>query len=178
MNVDYYTECVWESRIEITESLDEYHIGAQENPTDSSLAARLEFGYINVNRQPKPVQENPRTHAGEHRLRPDHARPVHLRHRGFALYPPVYWRRPWKNTTNATSAPGCMGWPILKRTAPSLCLCDEQNIETDVSLTEVGPSEWKSALYLFDTIEGGVGYAEKIFEVFAEALKTRTNHHR
>ena len=50
-------------------------------------------------------------------------------------------------------------------------MCDEQNIETDVSLTEVAVGEWKSALYLFDTIEGGVGYAEKIFEVFAEALK-------
>ena len=60
---------------------------------------------------------------------------------------------------------------ILKRTAPSLCLGDVQNIETDVSLTELAEGEWKSALYLYDTIEGGVGYAEKIFEIFDQALK-------
>lgn len=172
VNVDYYTECVWESRIEITESLDEYHIGAQENPTDSSLAARLEFGYINVNRQPKlykKIRERTLENIGYGPITLD---PFIYDTAGFALYPPVYWRTAVEEHDKRHIGAGLYGLAyILKRTAPSLCLCDEQNIETDVSLTEVGPSEWKSALYLFDTIEGGVGYAEKIFEVFAEALK-------
>ena len=45
---------------------------------------------------------------------------------------------------------------ILRRTAPSLCLGDVQNIETDVSLTNLEDDSWESALYLYDTIEGGV----------------------
>lgn len=29
---------------------------------------------------------------------------------------------------------------------------------------------WKSALYLFDTVEGGVGYAEKVYELLTTVL--------
>ncbi|MCP4507901.1 MAG: DUF1998 domain-containing protein, partial [Fuerstiella sp.] len=91
---------------------------------------------------------------------------------GFALSPPTAWRATIEGQDKRHVGAALYGLAyILKRTAPSLCLCDEQNIETDVSLTEVSPGEWKSALYLFDTIEGGVGYAEKIFEVFSEALQ-------
>lgn len=172
VSVDYYTECVWESRVEITESLDEYSIAQQDATQDDSLSAKLEFGYINVNRQPKlykKIRERTLENIGYGPITLD---PFIYDTAGFALYPPVYWRSAVEQHDKRHIGAGLYGLAyILKRTAPSLCLCDEQNIETDVSLTEVAPSEWKSALYLFDTIEGGVGYAEKIFEVFSEALK-------
>ena len=47
---------------------------------------------------------------------------------------------------------------------------DIQDIDTDVALIESDP-QWNSALYLYDTVEGGVGYAEKVCEQFAEVLK-------
>ena len=91
---------------------------------------------------------------------------------GFSFHPPRGWRDAVEQLDKRHVGAALYGLSyILKRTAPSLCLGDVQDIETDVSLTEVADSEWKSALYLYDTIEGGVGYAEKIFEIFSEALK-------
>lgn len=174
VNVDYYTECVWESRVEITESLEEYRLDySNEDSTAQSMAgAKLEFGYINVNRQPKlykKIRERTLENIGYGPITLD---PFIYDTAGFALYPPIDWRTAIEETDKRHIGAGLHGLAyILRRTAPSLCLCDEKNIETDVSLTEVSPGEWKSALYLFDTIEGGVGYAEKIFEVFTEALK-------
>ena len=186
VDVDYYTECVWESRVTITESLEQYTLGepAAESATSSpnsetatdeasrSTGAKLDFGYINVNRQPKlykKIRERTLENIGYGPITLD---PFIYDTAGFALYPPVAWRETLEANDKRHIGASLYGLAyILKRTAPSLCLCDEQNIETDVSLTEVAVGEWKSALYLFDTIEGGVGYAEKIFEVFAEALK-------
>lgn len=186
VSVDYYTECVWESRVEITESLEQYFLSQTvQAPTTSgsdsedavsnemdSTGARLEFGYINVNRQPKlykKIRERTLENIGYGPITLD---PFVYDTAGFALYPPIHWRTAVAAADKRHIGAGLYGLAyILKRTAPSLCLCDEQNIETDVSLTEVSAGEWKSALYLFDTIEGGVGYAEKIFEVFAEALQ-------
>ncbi|MEO2017135.1 MAG: DEAD/DEAH box helicase [Fuerstiella sp.] len=209
VDVDYYTECVWESRVTITESLDQYEIptadhalsniagqaesdietGEQaieasrartsddstESPhADAALVpqGRLDFGYINVNRQPKlykKIRERTLENIG---YGPITLAPFIYDTAGFALYPPAAWRETVEASDKRHIGAALYGLAyILKRTAPSLCLCDEQNIETDVSLTEVAPGEWKSALYLFDTIEGGVGYAEKIFEVFSEALQ-------
>lgn len=174
VNVDYYTECVWESRVEITESLEEYRLEySQDTTSTESLAgAKLEFGYINVNRQPKlykKIRERTLENIGYGPITLD---PFIYDTAGFALYPPIDWRTAVEKSDKRHIGAGLHGLAyILRRTAPSLCLCDEKNIETDVSLTEVSAGEWKSALYLFDTIEGGVGYAEKIFEVFTEALK-------
>jgi DEAD/DEAH box helicase domain-containing protein len=189
VDVDYYTECVWESRVTITESLEQYEIptvdnslsqnagamssGDEAHQKDSSLAVgRLDFGYINVNRQPKlykKIRERTLENIG---YGPITLAPFIYDTAGFALYPPVAWRQTIEGSDKRHVGAALYGLAyILKRTAPGLCLCDEQNIETDVSLTEVTPGEWKSALYLFDTIEGGVGYAEKIFEVFSEALR-------
>lgn len=174
VNVDYYTECVWESRVEITESLEEYRLEYSQDvtPTESLAGAKLEFGYINVNRQPKlykKIRERTLENIGYGPITLD---PFIYDTAGFALYPPIDWRTAVGKSDKRHIGAGLHGLAyILRRTAPSLCLCDEKNIETDVSLTEVSAGEWKSALYLFDTIEGGVGYAEKIFEVFTEALK-------
>ncbi|APZ93071.1 DEAD/DEAH box helicase [Fuerstiella marisgermanici] len=232
VDVDYYTECVWESRVTITELLESQKVGcpgvsqsshhspsdevrgseiqttASERPnladSDSDLAdasrpdegasgsqsafaplvtrsddgyveentSRLDFGYINVNRQPKlykKIRERTLENIGYGPITLD---PFIYDTAGFALYPSEHWRTAIEAADKRHIGAGLYGLAyILKRTAPSLCLCDSQNIETDVSLTEVQPGEWRSALYLFDTIEGGVGYAEKIFEVFSEALR-------
>lgn len=166
VDVDYYTECVWESRVQITESLDEYSLHEEQG------GAKLEFGYINVNRQPKlykKIRERTLENIGYGPITLD---PFIYDTAGFALYPPVSWRVAVAEIDKRHVGAALYGLAyVLKRTAPSLCLCDEKNIETDVSLTEVSAGEWKSALYVFDTIEGGVGYSEKIFEVFADALK-------
>lgn len=174
VNVDYYTDAVWDSRVSITESIEEYRLppieteGAAERPE----AGRLEFGYINVNRQPKlykKIRERTLENIGYGPITLD---PFIYDTAGFALYPPSGWRTAVENMDKRHTGAALYGLAyILKKTAPSLCLCDEQNIETDVSLTRLDEDDWKSALYIFDTIEGGVGYAEKIFEVFTDALK-------
>jgi DEAD/DEAH box helicase domain-containing protein len=160
--VDYYTEAVWESRITMTESLEQY----------SLRDAPLEFGFINVNRQPKlykKIRERTLENIGYGPITLD---PFIYDTTGFSLYPPSAWRACMEQTDKRHVGAALHGLSyIIKRTAPSLCLGDIQNIETDVSLTENRPGIWQSALYLYDSIEGGVGYAEKIFEIFEEALK-------
>ena len=59
---------------------------------------------------------------------------------------------------------------ILRRAAPSLCMGDTSDIHTDVSLADETDESWKSALYVYDAIEGGVGFSEKICERIDEAL--------
>ena len=181
VDVDYYTECVWESRVTITESLEQYYI-PDVQPDDAESAAtdveatpegaKLDFGYINVNRQPKlykKIRERSLENIGYGPITLD---PFIYDTAGFALYPPANWRETIEAGDKRHIGAGLYGLAyILKRTAPSLCLCDTQNIETDVSLIEVAAGDWRSALFVFDTIEGGVGYSEKIFEVFAEALE-------
>ena len=175
VNVDYYTDAVWDSRVSITESLEEYRLPLDSLPAaagENSEAGRLEFGYINVNRQPKlykKIRERTLENIGYGPITLD---PFIYDTAGFALYPPVGWRTAVEALDKRHTGAALYGLAyILKKTAPSLCLCDEKNIETDVSLTRLNEDDWKSALYVFDTIEGGVGYAEKIYEVFTDALK-------
>lgn len=162
VDVDYYTEAVWESRVTLIESLDRYELHD----------AALEFGYVNVNRQPKlykKIRERTLENIGYGPITLD---PFIYDTTGFSLHPPARWREAVGQQDKRHIGAALHGLSfILRRTAPSLCLGDIQNIETDVSLTELGGGNWESALYLYDTIEGGVGYAEKIFEIFAEALK-------
>lgn len=162
VNVDYYTEAVWESRVTLTESLDRYVL----------RQAPLEFGFVNVNRQPKlykKIRERTLENIG---YGPITLAPFIYDTTGFSLYPPDEWRQRIEGVDKRHVGAALHGLTyILKRTAPSLCLGDVENIETDVSLTEKEDGNWYSALYLYDTIEGGVGYAEKIFEVFEEALQ-------
>jgi DEAD/DEAH box helicase domain-containing protein len=162
VNVDYHTEAVWETRIEITESLDQsQHHGA-----------KMDFGFVNVNRQPKlykKIRERTFENIGYGPITLD---AFIYDTAGFAMYPPQRWREEMEHADHRHVGAALYGLSyLLQHTAPSLCLCDIQNIETDVSLTEVDSDTWKSALYLYDTIEGGVGFAEKIFEAFADALR-------
>ncbi|MEM8677785.1 MAG: DEAD/DEAH box helicase [Planctomycetota bacterium] len=162
VNVDYYTEAVWESRVSLTESLDRSEV----------RDARLEFGFVNVNRQPKlykKIRERTLENIGYGPITLD---PFIYDTTGFSLHAPEAWRQAVEAIDKRHVGAALHGLSyILHRTAPSLCLGDVQNIETDVSLSEVDEGTWKSALYLYDTIEGGVGYAEKIFEVFEDALR-------
>jgi len=160
--VDYYTEAVWESRVTMTERLDHLDLHG----------ASLDFGYVNVNRQPKlykKIRERSLENIG---YGPITLEPFIYDTTGFCLHAPDAWRREVARTDQRHVGAALYGLSyILKRTAPSLCLGDVQNLETDVSLTELDPGNWQSAMYLFDTIEGGVGYAEKVFEVIREALQ-------
>jgi len=162
VDVDYYTEAVWDSRVTLTESLDRRRLHG----------ASLEFGYVNVNRQPKlykKIRERSLENIGYGPITLD---PFIYDTTGFSLHPPEEWRQEIALIDKRHVGAALYGLSyILKRTAPSLCLGDIQNIETDVSLTELKAGQWESALYVFDTIEGGVGYAEKIFEVLTEALE-------
>ena len=161
VDVDYYTEAVWESRVNLTEQLDrsEWH-----NTT-------LDFGYVNVNRQPKlykKIRERSLENIGYGPITLD---PFIYDTTGFCLHPPTHWAEALAQTDLRHIGAALYGLSyILRRTAPSLCLGDVKDIETDVSLAERDSGSWQSAMYLYDTIEGGVGYAEKIFEVFREAL--------
>ncbi len=162
VNVDYYTEAVWESRVTMTEPLE-----------DSRLhSANIDFGYVNVNRQPKlykKIRERTLENIGYGPITLD---PFVYDTTGICLQTPPAWRSSVEAVNKLHVGAALYGLSyILKQTAPSLCLGDVQNIETDVSLAEVAPGEFQSALYLFDTIEGGVGYAEKIFEILQQALQ-------
>jgi DEAD/DEAH box helicase domain-containing protein len=161
VDVDYYTEAVWESRVTLTDSLEKKQLNN----------AKLEFGYINVNRQPKlykKIRERTLENIGYGPITLD---PFIYDTTGFSLHPPDGWRDAVAAIDKRHIGAALHGLSyILRRTAPSLCLGDVKDIETDVSLTEVATGNWYSALYLFDTIEGGVGYAEKIFEAFEDAL--------
>ncbi len=162
VDVDYYTEAVWEARVSITESIEQTELNS----------AKLEFGYVNVNRQPKlykKIRERSLENIG---YGPITLEPFIYDTTGFSLYVPEYWRKAVEQIDKRHTGAALFGLSyILKRTAPSLCLADVQDIHTDVSLTEVRPGEWKSAFYLYDAIEGGVGFAEKIFENLPKALE-------
>lgn len=162
VDVDYYTEAVWESRVALTETLDAAELNS----------AAVNFGFVNVNRQPKlykKIRERTLENIGYGPITLD---PFIYDTTGLSMLPPPAWRHQMEQNDKRHIGAALYGLSyILKRTAPSLCLGDVENIETDVSLTEVQRGVWLSALYLYDTIEGGVGYAEKIFEILAEALQ-------
>jgi DEAD/DEAH box helicase domain-containing protein len=162
VEVDYYTEAVWESRVALTESLDQATLHG----------AALEFGYVNVNRQPKlykKIRERTLENIG---YGPITLEPFVYDTTGFSLHLPVAWRDTVaeQDKRHVGAALHGLGY-LLRRIAPSLCLGDIRDIETDVALHEQADGGWESALYLYDTVEGGVGYAEKIFEVLDAALR-------
>ena len=91
---------------------------------------------------------------------------------GLSLLPPPEWKKTLDEKDRRFVGAALYGLRyILHRTSPSICMADKNDIGTDVSLHEADEQDWKSALYLYDAHEGGVGYAEKIFEAFEEALR-------
>jgi len=49
-------------------------------------------------------------------------------------------------------------------------MADRNDIATDVTNQEEKENRFRSALYLYDQLEGGAGYAEKIYDRMDEAL--------
>ncbi|NCC50186.1 MAG: DEAD/DEAH box helicase [Spartobacteria bacterium] len=162
VDVDYYTEAVWENRIEMTE-VDE---------TRTVQDCELNMGYIHVNKQPKlykKIRERSFENIG---YGPITLPAFEYDTTGLSLLPPKAWKTRMDEADRRYTGAAMFGLSyILKRMAPSLCMADINDIETDVSLHEETPQTWKSALYLYDAIEGGVGYAEKIYELFEQALR-------
>ncbi|MFC1762606.1 DEAD/DEAH box helicase [Planctomycetota bacterium] len=161
VDVDYYTEAVWENRITMTDV--EESKEQQESP--------VAFGYINVNKQPKlykKIRERSFENVG---YGPITLPAFEYDTTGFSLLPAAAWQEAMKAKDKRYIDAALYGLSyLMKRVAPSVCMGDIQNIETDVALLEVDEGLWQSALYLFDTVEGGVGYAEKIYELLPTVL--------
>lgn len=155
VNVDYYTEAHWEGRIEMTES--------EENK--DLHGAQLDFGSIYYNKQPKlykKIRERSYENIGYGPITLD---PFEYDTTGFSLLAPKNWNDNLSRIDKRYISAALFGLSyVLKHTAPILCMADVKDLATDISLVEMKPQQWKSALYMFDTVEGGVGYAEKIYE--------------
>lgn len=162
VDVDYYTEAVWENRIHMTEV----------EETSELQASRVNFGYIHVNKQPKlykKIRERSFENIGYGPITLD---AFEYDTTGFSLLPADAWQEAMKAVDKRYIEAALYGLSYLMRhVAPSVCMGDVKDIETDVALLEVDESVWKSALYLFDTVEGGVGYAEKVCELLPTVLK-------
>jgi DEAD/DEAH box helicase domain-containing protein len=159
--VDYYTEAVWENRIEMTEVDEEAdHHGAT-----------VQFGPVRVNKQPKlykKIRERTYENVG---YGPITLPAFEYETTGFSLLPPRTWRDALGEIDKRYRDAALFGLSyLLRHAAPCLAMADLRDIETDVSLQEEEALHWKSSLYLYDAHEGGVGYAEKIFELLPDAL--------
>lgn len=161
VRVDYYTEAVWENRVEMTEQESE----------QKRHDAILRFGYIHVNKQPKlykKIRERTYENIG---YGPITLPPFEYDTTGFSLQVPVAWRKALDQKDKRYPGAALYGLSyLLRRAAPSLCMADAEDIETDVSLFEEEAQTWQSAMFLYDAHEGGVGYAEKICERIEDAL--------
>jgi DEAD/DEAH box helicase domain-containing protein len=162
VDVDYYTEAVWENRIHMSE-VDE---------TSELQGSRVNFGYIHVNKQPKlykKIRERSFENIGYGPITLD---AFEYDTTGFSLLPADSWQEAMKAVDKRYIEAALYGLSyLMRRVAPSVCMGDVKDIETDVALLEVEETVWKSALYLFDTVEGGVGYAEKVCELLTTVLE-------
>ncbi len=161
IEVDYYTEAVWENRIEMVE------VESEQGLSD----AKLQFGEVHVNKQPKlykKIRERTYENIG---YGPITLPPFEYDTTGFSLLPPPEWKKAVDAVDQRYLSAALFGLRyVLRQVAPSLCMADRNDIETDLALFEEEALRWKNALYLYDAHEGGVGYAEKIFERVREAL--------
>ncbi|MCP4135124.1 MAG: DUF1998 domain-containing protein, partial [bacterium] len=162
VQVDYFTDAVWEARVVMTEVLEEAAI----------RDASLEFGFININKQPKlykKIRERSYENIGYGPITLD---PFEYDTTGFSLFLPQSWTSAIEKINKWYVDAALFGLrSILKHAAPCLCMADKNDIATDISLVEREDQQWKSALFLYDTVEGGVGYAEKIFEKIELSLE-------
>ncbi len=167
VSVDYYTEAVWENRIEMTD--------VEESKYQP--CAKVDFGYVHVNKQPKlykKIRERSHENIG---YGPITLPAFEYDTTGFSLLPPEEWKKAVEQADKRWLGAALFGLSyLLRHSAPSLCMADVEDIETDVYLDPVANDAPRvglqaSTLYLYDTHEGGVGYAEKIFEKLDEALK-------
>ena len=186
VEVDYYTEAEWEVRIEMT----------AEEEQQARHGASFRFGAVHVNKQPKlykKVRERTLENVG---YGPITLPAFEYDTTGFAMRPPKEWVAALDAKDKRLVSAGLFGLRyLLRHAAPGLCMADAGDIETDLApdqedegsgsrvqdeKTKAGnlnpeprtPSSatFRSALYLYDAIAGGVGYAEKVFEKLDVAL--------
>jgi len=162
VDVDYFTEAHWEGRVEMTESEEQKQL----------RSAQLEFGSIYYNKQPKlykKIRERSYENIG---YGPITLPAFEYDTTGFSLMPPKPWVASMELKDKRFIGAALYGLSyLLRHAAPTFCMADISDIATDVALVETESQLWKSALYMFDTIEGGVGYAERIFEILESCLE-------
>jgi DEAD/DEAH box helicase domain-containing protein len=94
---------------------------------------------------------------------------------GFSIFLPLKWKEVMDEIDKRYPGAAFYGLSyILKMTSPGLCMADRNDIDTDVSMNELDDGEWKSVLFLFDKIDGGVGYSEKIYKNIDKSLELCT----
>lgn len=162
IEVDYFTDAHWESRIEMTRTEEKLSISGTQ----------LVMGEININRQPKlykKIKERTYENIG---YGPITLPPFEYDTTGFCFIPPRQWVTTLEQIDKRQIGSALYGLSyIIKKASPYLCMADTNDIDTDVALIDEENQRWKSAMFLFDTIEGGVGYSEKIFENFIPCLE-------
>lgn len=160
IEVDYYTEAVWENRVELTEVDEEKEVHEH----------KLSFGYIHANQQPKlykKIKERSFENIG---YGPITLNAFEYDTTGFSYKNSKNWTEKMEAIDKRYIHAANYGLSyILKRTAPSVCMADSNDLQTDVSLSKT--ESWESAVYLYDSIEGGVGYSEKVFDQFEQVMK-------
>jgi len=165
IDVDYYTEAVWEGRVEMTEKEESKKLNN----------ADINFGSIYINKQPKlykKIKEKTLENIG---YGPITLPPFEYNTVGISIVPPRDWVESICLVDKRFIGAGLFGLSYLvKNISPMLCMADYNDIDTDVALIH-DESIWQSALFIFDTIEGGVGYSEKIYEQLEECLKLAIN---
>ncbi|MBF0429772.1 MAG: DEAD/DEAH box helicase [Fibrobacteria bacterium] len=162
VNVDFYTEAVWEKRIELSECEEEKSLQSHQ----------VQFGFVHVNKQPKlykKIRERSFENIG---YGPITLPPFEYDTTGFCLALSDSWKsfQDEKDKRYANSALYGLAH-LLRKVGPSVCMGDASDVETDVSVTSVASDAFKSALFLYDSIEGGVGYGEKVYELLPDALE-------
>ncbi len=162
VDVDYYTDAVWEGRVVMTERQEAKDI----------QGAPLEFGYINVNKQPKlykKIRERTFENIG---YGPITLPAFEYDTTGLSMLLPKKWKAAIEAADARFSGAALFGFRyLIRHAAPCICMADARDIDTDVSLVEESPGAWTSALFVFDAIEGGAGYSEKIYEKFTDVLE-------
>lgn len=162
VQLDYFTEAVWESMVEMT----------SEELNQEIRDSILRFGYIKVSKQPKlykKIKERSYENVG---YGPITLPPFVYETTGFSIFLPGEWLEKVRaiDTRYPDSALYGLSY-LLKHTATSICMGDVSDIQTDVANCDHTRNTWKSALFLYDSHEGGVGYSEKIYHKMDEALK-------
>ncbi|MGL1901923.1 MAG: DEAD/DEAH box helicase [Fibrobacterales bacterium] len=162
VDVDYYTEAHWERSVSLEDEFDQQFVHGH----------KLTFGFINAKKQPKlykKIREKTFENIG---AGPITLAPFEYDTTGFCIQPNPTWMREVQAVDRRFVGAGLYGLAsIMRKVCPSVCMASTGDIETDVSLTDKDETEWKSSLYLFDSIDGGVGYGEKIYENLDTALK-------
>ena len=206
VEVDYYTESEWESRLDLT----------AEEGRKALHGADLRFGALHVNRQPKlfkKVRERSLENVG---YGPITLPPFEYDTVGFALRVPESWGRALDARDKRLAPAALFGLRyILRHAAASVSMADPGDLETDLAPLDreeadgaerstfnaqrptlngereepprvppvadvegfepLPPPVWadmafESALFLYDRLEGGAGYAEKVFEKIEDTL--------